>query len=213
MAAEAEGLGVGISAIMLWGFARSLKCNVSAAQQPDRQDEGMEQIRVSVFAGPSAAPEIRSVPWPAIPKKAGLIKIGACGVCGTDLHILKGHWPKQLPWPFTLGHELGGVLVEVGSEFTEDFMSKPTGRSLFATDFGGGSSCGVETRAAEAGEVSVAHATPGATALQGRGGSACQQDGARGLGVAGQGRHLLSGAHACHYGYGGSLIGSRAMGE
>jgi hypothetical protein len=20
-------------------------------------------------------------------------------VCGTDLHILKGHWPKPLPWP------------------------------------------------------------------------------------------------------------------
>jgi hypothetical protein len=59
------------------------------------------------------------------------------------------------------------------------------------------SSCGVETRAAEAGEVSVAHATPGATTLQGRGGSACQQDGARGLGVACQGRHLLSGAGAC----------------
>jgi threonine dehydrogenase-like Zn-dependent dehydrogenase len=30
-----------------------------------------------------------------------------------------------LPWPFTLGHEIGGVLVEVGSEFTEDFMGKP----------------------------------------------------------------------------------------
>ena len=59
------------------------------------------------------------------PKKAALIKVGACGVCGTDLHILKGHWPKPLPWPFTLGHEIGGVLVEVGSEFNEDFMSKP----------------------------------------------------------------------------------------
>jgi len=57
-------------------------------------------------------------------EKAALIKVGACGVCGTDLHILKGHWPKQLPWPFTLGHEIGGVLVEVGSEFNEDFMSK-----------------------------------------------------------------------------------------
>jgi len=51
-------------------------------------------------------------------------KIGACGVCGTDLHILKGHWPKKLPWPFTLGHELGGVIVEAGSAFKEDFMSK-----------------------------------------------------------------------------------------
>ena len=85
----------------------------------------MEQIRVCTYDGPGAQPVIRSVPWPKIPNKAALIKVGACGVCGTDLHILKGHWPKQLPWPFTLGHEIGGVLVEVGSEFTEDFMSKP----------------------------------------------------------------------------------------
>ena len=54
----------------------------------------MEQIRVSVFAGPGTGPEISSVPRTVIPKKAALIKIGACGVCGTDLHILKGHWPK-----------------------------------------------------------------------------------------------------------------------
>ena len=60
---------------------------------------------------------------------------------------------------------------------------------------------GIETRAAEAGEVSVAHATPGATTFQGRGGSACQQDGARGLGVARQGRHRLSRAN----GYGTDL--------
>ena len=73
----------------------------------------MEQIRVSIFDGPGSEPVIRTVPWPNIPKKAALIKIGACGVCGTDLHILKGHWPKKLPWPFTLGHELGGVIVEL----------------------------------------------------------------------------------------------------
>ena len=84
----------------------------------------MEQIRVSTFAGPGAQPVIHTVPWPKISSKAALIKIGACGVCGTDLHILKGHWPKQLPWPFTLGHELGGVLVEVGNEFKTDFMEK-----------------------------------------------------------------------------------------
>ena len=87
----------------------------------------MQQIRVATYAGPGAQPVIRTVPWPKIPKKAALIKVGACGVCGTDLHILKGHWPKPLPWPFTLGHEIGGVLVEVGSEFKEDFMSKPLG--------------------------------------------------------------------------------------
>jgi threonine dehydrogenase-like Zn-dependent dehydrogenase len=82
-------------------------------------------IRVATFTGPGAPPVIQSVQWPDIPKKAALIKIGACGVCGTDLHILKGHWPKPLPWPFTLGHELGGIIVEAGEDLIEDFMSKP----------------------------------------------------------------------------------------
>lgn len=83
-----------------------------------------QMIRVVTFDGPGTDPVMREVPWPAIPKNAALIQIGACGVCGTDLHILKGHWPKALPWPFTLGHELGGVIVEKGSELTTDFMGK-----------------------------------------------------------------------------------------
>jgi threonine dehydrogenase-like Zn-dependent dehydrogenase len=46
-------------------------------------------------------------------------------VCGTDLHILKGHWPTPLPWPFTLGHEVTGVVAEIGPGLTEDFMGRP----------------------------------------------------------------------------------------
>jgi threonine dehydrogenase-like Zn-dependent dehydrogenase len=85
----------------------------------------MSGIRVATFAGPGASPVIREVPRPQVPSKAALIQIGACGVCGTDLHILKGHWPKPLPWPFTLGHEIGGIIVEKGAELTADFMGKP----------------------------------------------------------------------------------------
>ncbi len=84
-------------------------------------------IRVTTFAGPGADPVMREVPWPKVPPKGALIQIGACGVCGTDQHILKGHWPKPLPWPFTLGHELAGVIVEIGSELKSDFMGKPIG--------------------------------------------------------------------------------------
>jgi threonine dehydrogenase-like Zn-dependent dehydrogenase len=86
----------------------------------------MADIRVATFDGPGAPPVIRSVARPAVPKKAALIEIGCCGVCGTDLHILKGHWPKPLPWPFTLGHELAGVIVEKGPELTHDW----TGQTL-----------------------------------------------------------------------------------
>jgi threonine dehydrogenase-like Zn-dependent dehydrogenase len=85
----------------------------------------MQTVRVTTFDGPGEPPVMREVPKPEVPPKAALIRVAACGVCGTDLHILKGHWPKPLPWPFTLGHELVGVVEEIGEELTEDFMSQP----------------------------------------------------------------------------------------
>ena len=86
-----------------------------------------QSIRVATYDGPGTEPVIREVHWPKIAGKAALIQIGACGVCGTDLHILKGHWPKPLPWPFTLGHEMAGVVVEIGPELKTDWMDHPIG--------------------------------------------------------------------------------------
>ena len=34
------------------------------------------------------------------------VKIVSAGICGSDLHLLKSHFPL----PYTLGHELAGVL-------------------------------------------------------------------------------------------------------
>jgi L-iditol 2-dehydrogenase len=42
------------------------------------------------------------------------LKIGAAGICGTDLHIIKGSWPCQVP--VVIGHEFCGTVVEVGSQ-------------------------------------------------------------------------------------------------
>jgi S-(hydroxymethyl)glutathione dehydrogenase / alcohol dehydrogenase len=48
------------------------------------------------------------------PPHAGevLVKIAACGVCATDLHVVDGDLPE--PLPLVLGHEASGVVVEVG---------------------------------------------------------------------------------------------------
>ena len=85
----------------------------------------MHDIRVATFDGPGSHPQMRTVQRPRVPDHAALIQIGACGVCGTDLHILQGHWPKPLPWPFTLGHELAGIIVEKGPALEADFMGQP----------------------------------------------------------------------------------------
>lgn len=43
-----------------------------------------------------------------------LIAIGACGLCGSDLHGYLGHSRARVP-PLVLGHEIGGRVLAVGS--------------------------------------------------------------------------------------------------
>ena len=72
-------------------------------------------------------------------------------------------------------------------------------RPISKTHSGGRSPCGVEAGAPPTGEVSVGHKASRPQTVQGRSGGTCQQDGARCLGVAGQGWHLSS---ACTCGSG-----------
>jgi succinate semialdehyde reductase (NADPH) len=53
---------------------------------------------------------LEEIPRPS--PKAGevLIKIAACGVCHTDLHVIKGE--VKFPLPCVLGHEISGVVAE-----------------------------------------------------------------------------------------------------
>lgn len=44
-----------------------------------------------------------------------LVKIKAVGICGTDIHIMKGSLPRANP-PMILGHEIAGQIVETGSK-------------------------------------------------------------------------------------------------
>src|SRR5262249_58613104 len=41
-----------------------------------------------------------------------LVRIAAVGICGTDLHVVKGEWER--PMPMVLGHEGAGVVEAVG---------------------------------------------------------------------------------------------------
>jgi S-(hydroxymethyl)glutathione dehydrogenase / alcohol dehydrogenase len=41
-----------------------------------------------------------------------LVRIAACGVCASDLHVVDGDLPE--PLPLVLGHEAAGVIVEIG---------------------------------------------------------------------------------------------------
>ncbi len=57
---------------------------------------------------------LQDVPEPAAQVGEVKIKVAACGVCGTDIHV----WHDSFPYwpPVILGHELTGTIVEVGPE-------------------------------------------------------------------------------------------------
>ncbi|MEU3627636.1 alcohol dehydrogenase [Amycolatopsis coloradensis] len=61
--------------------------------------------------------EIRvgEVPDPQPGDRQVVVKVGACGICGTDLHIADGHFPPT-PYPIVPGHEFAGEIVELGAD-------------------------------------------------------------------------------------------------
>ena len=42
-----------------------------------------------------------------------VVQVGACGICGTDLHIADGEFPPT-PYPIIPGHEFAGRVVAIG---------------------------------------------------------------------------------------------------
>lgn len=55
---------------------------------------------------------IEDLPRPEPRAGEVLVQVRACGVCHTDLHVLKGEVP--FPTPCVLGHEVSGVVAGVG---------------------------------------------------------------------------------------------------
>jgi len=60
--------------------------------------------------------EVEEVPVPSVPDSGFLISVNACGLCGSDLRTLRsGH--RKVTFPWTIGHEVSGTIVEVGSGY------------------------------------------------------------------------------------------------
>ncbi|MBB6171974.1 NADPH2:quinone reductase [Nocardiopsis mwathae] len=54
-------------------------------------------------------------PDPAPGTEGVVVRVGACGICGTDLHIADGEFPPS-PYPLVPGHEFAGEIVAVGAD-------------------------------------------------------------------------------------------------
>ena len=65
---------------------------------------------------------IEELPMPSPKKGELLIKVMACGICGTDVHIFHGdEGAAKTPAGTVLGHEFAGI-VEAAGEGVTDFQ-------------------------------------------------------------------------------------------
>lgn len=68
---------------------------------------------------------VEEVPTPKPEENEVIIKVGACGICGSDLKAYEGadmYWAGEDPWlkaPVIPGHEFFGTVVELGEGATE----------------------------------------------------------------------------------------------
>lgn len=67
------------------------------------------------FAPTQGSVELREVDRPTIGPDDVLLEIGSVGVCGSDLHQWTADHSWPVNYPVVLGHEFGGVIVELGA--------------------------------------------------------------------------------------------------
>jgi 2-desacetyl-2-hydroxyethyl bacteriochlorophyllide A dehydrogenase len=73
-------------------------------------------VKAAVISAPGQV-DVVTVDDPAPGPRQVVVDVAACGLCGTDLHILQGEFAPTLP--VVPGHEFAGTVAEVGSAVTE----------------------------------------------------------------------------------------------
>jgi len=72
--------------------------------------------RAAVFHGHGRPLEVREIELEEPRPTDVLVRMSAVGICGTELHSIRGEWER--PTPSVLGHEGAGVVEAVGEDVT-----------------------------------------------------------------------------------------------
>ena len=71
-----------------------------------------ETMLAAVLPAAGAPLQLEEIAIPRPRRGEILVRVAACGVCHTDLHVIKGE--VAFPTPAVLGHEISGTVVELG---------------------------------------------------------------------------------------------------
>ena len=72
-------------------------------------------MKAAVFKGPSRSWVVETLPDPTPGTGEMVLKVGRCGICGTDVHMTSGHG-RTYPAGTVPGHEYAGEVVAIGAD-------------------------------------------------------------------------------------------------
>src|SRR3954452_21612919 len=78
-------------------------------------------MRAMVLDKPGQPLHLRDVPKPRPGRGQVLVRISACAVCRTDLHVVDGELPNP-KLPLIPGHQIVGRIEEIGPEISSSFV-------------------------------------------------------------------------------------------
>lgn len=101
----------------------------------------MTTSRATVWTGPGSF-EQRDFALPEVGDDDGLLRVEACGLCGSDLAQADGGFGAEAPQPTILGHEIVGVVDAIGSGAAARWGVKVGDRVAVEPILGGCGRCG-----------------------------------------------------------------------
>jgi S-(hydroxymethyl)glutathione dehydrogenase/alcohol dehydrogenase len=94
---------------------------VSTTEQPGGASDGA--MLAAVLEKPGAPLAIERIPVPQPARGEVLVRVAACGVCHTDLHVMKAE--VAFPTPAVLGHEISGTVAALGEGVAGPAIGSP----------------------------------------------------------------------------------------
>ncbi len=75
-------------------------------------------MRAAIWEGPEKM-KVGEVPDPPCPADGALLRVTACGICGTDVRAFF-NGDRRISPPWVLGHEISGEVIEVGAQAADE---------------------------------------------------------------------------------------------
>jgi uncharacterized zinc-type alcohol dehydrogenase-like protein len=100
----------------------------------------MKDVKARAVFGPTEKFQSTTIDRREIGPKDVLIEIKYAGICHSDIHTARGDW-GEIEYPLVPGHEIAGIVAEVGSEVTKHAVGDRVGVGCLVNSCGTCDNC------------------------------------------------------------------------